>query len=261
MFTVKRKKQDIRQYLFVIKELVSREVKRKYARSYLGILWSVLNPLMTMAVLSMIFSSIFKRSIENYPIYFLTGNILWQLFSSSTNAAMTALVDNRTLLLKVKMPKQVFILARIYTAVTNFGYVCIAYVLMMLVFHIQPSVTMLLFLFDVVFLILFSMGVGYALSIAYVFFGDIKHLYSVILTLWMYMSAIFYPYESLNRLMQIVIGANPIYRYIAFARDVVMHQKIPESSEFFGIMLWGIASFLIGYRIFRKNENLVMQRI
>ena len=122
---MRKNKEELKQYYFVIKQLVDREIKRKYARSFLGVIWSVLNPLMTMAVMSMIFSTIFKRTIENYPIYYLTGTIFWQLFSGATNSAMTALVDNRTLLLKVKLPKQTFVLARIYTALTNFGYTCV----------------------------------------------------------------------------------------------------------------------------------------
>ena len=106
-----------RQYIFVIRELTSREIKRKYSRSYLGIVWSVLNPLLMMAVISLIFSQLFKRSIENYPIYYLTGNILWQLFTGATNAAMTALIDNKTMLIKVKLPMEIFVLARVYTDV------------------------------------------------------------------------------------------------------------------------------------------------
>ena len=92
--------QQRRQFAFVIRQLTARELKRKYARSYLGIVWSVLNPLLSMAVLSLIFSQLFRRSIENYPIYYLTGYILWQAFTGSTTAAMTALVDNKPLLLR-----------------------------------------------------------------------------------------------------------------------------------------------------------------
>lgn len=140
-----KSKEDRQQYCFVLKQMVSREVKRKYARSYLGIVWSVLNPLMSMAVMSLIFSTIFRRSIENFPIYYLTGTIFWQLFSGSTNSAMTALVDNRMMLMKVKLSKQTFVLARILTALTNFGYTCVAYILMLLVFHVRPGVYMLFF--------------------------------------------------------------------------------------------------------------------
>lgn len=256
-----RKSEEARQYFFVIKELVAREIKRKYARSFLGIIWSVLNPLMSMAVMSMIFSTIFKRSIENFPIYYLTGTIFWQLFSGATNSAMTALVDNKNLLLKVKLPKQTFVLARIYTALTNFGYTCIAYALMLLVFRIKPSVTMLLFPIVVLFTLLFSMGLGYLLSIIYVFFADIKYLYSILLTLWMYMSAIFYPYERTTEVMQKVIMMNPVFIFIYFARQIVMNRTVPEPIIWVKMIGWGVGMFVFGYYVFKKKENMVMQKV
>lgn len=256
-----KKRQERKQYQFAIKQLVSREVKRKYARSYLGIVWSVLNPLMSMAVMSMIFSTMFKRSIENFPIYYLTGSIFWQLFSTATNTAMSALVDNKSLLLKVKMPKQTFVVARVYTALTNFGYTCIAYLLMLIIFRVQPSWHFILFLIPVFFTLLFSMGVGYLLSILYVFFGDIKYLYSVILTLWMYLCAIFYPVEQLPDKMQQLINMNPMYVFIHFSRECILHQRIPEPMEWLKMILWGVLVFLFGYWFFKRKENTVMQKI
>ena len=110
------KKEKRRQYTFVIKELVSREIKRKYARSYLGIAWSVLNPLLSMIVITLIFSHMFHRAIENYPVYYLTGSVIWHMFTSGTNAAMTTLVDNKNMLIKVRLPMEIFVLARICTA-------------------------------------------------------------------------------------------------------------------------------------------------
>lgn len=258
---MKKQKEEIRQYYFVIKQLVSREIKRKYARSFLGIIWSVLNPLMYMAVMSMIFTTMFRRSIENYPIYFLTGMTIWQLFSGATNSAMNALVDNRMLLIKLKLPKQVFVLSRIYTAFINFAYTCIAYIMMLVVFRVKFSFCMLLFPIAIFFLLLFSMGIGYLLSIVYVFFADIKYLYSVILTLWMYLSAIFYPVDSLTPLMKTVIEANPVYVYIAFARECVMYQSCPEPGMWMKMIAWGIGSFFTGYYVFKRNENKVMQKI
>ncbi|MCM1193874.1 MAG: ABC transporter permease [Butyrivibrio sp.] len=249
------------QYLFAIKQLVSREVKRKYARSYLGIVWSVLNPLMSMAVMSMIFSTIFKRSIENFPIYYLTGIIFWNLFSGTTNSAMTALVDNRTMLMKVKLSKQTFVIARMFTALTNFGYTCVAYVLMLIIFRVRPNPYMLLFPINVLFIMLFSAGVGFMLSVFYVFFADIQYLYSVLLTLWMYMSAIFYPVNNLSTAMQWIIRKNPVYNYIEFARDIVLYGIMPEPVLWLKIIGWGILSFTVGYLIFKKKEDLVMQRL
>ena len=119
--------KERKQYFFVVHELVSRELKRRYSRSRLGILWSVLNPLLSMAVLSMLFSTMFRRSIENYPVYYLTGSLLWTLFSTGTNGAMTALTDNKALLLQVRLPKTIFPLARVWGAFLNLLYSLAAY--------------------------------------------------------------------------------------------------------------------------------------
>lgn len=255
------KTEQRKQYWFVIRELTSREIKRKYSRSKLGIVWSVLNPLLTMTVMSMIFSYMFKRSIAHYPVYYLCGSILWNLFTGSTNSAMTSLVDNRLMLIKVKFPMQIFILARVYTAVVNFLYSSIAFVAVVCVFRIFPT-PMWLFIPVVVFLLtVFALGIAYILATAYVFFGDVKHLYSVLLTLWLYMSAIFYPIEQLPDFLQKVIRFNPIYNYIDCLRSLVLHASMPTGTEIIKIIIWAASSYFIGYMIFRMNRNQIMQKL
>ena len=259
--SVIRRKNDLKQYAFVIQELTSREIKRKYARSSLGIIWSVLNPLLTMIVLSLVFSTMFWKSIQNFPVYYLTGQIFWTLFSGATNSAMTALVDNKNLLIQAKLPKQVFVLSRVYTSLVNFGYTCIAYILILLVFHIHPSITMMLLLVDVFFTLIFSMGIGFMLSVAYVFFADINYLYSVFLTLLMYLSAIFYPVDQLTEAMQVFIGCNPIYVSIAFARDCMMYGKVPEPMLWIKLIAWSVGSFVLGFVVFKAKENKVIEKV
>ena len=253
--------QQRRQFAFVVRQLTAREIKRKYARSYLGIVWSVLNPLLSMAVLSLIFSQLFRRSIENYPIYYLTGYILWQTFTGATNAAMTTLVDNKMLLLKVKFPMDLFILTRVYTALINLGYSLVAYVLMLVVFQVTPKWTMLFSPVVIFCLIVFSLGISYMLATAYVFFGDIKHLYSVVLTLWMYCSAIFYPVEQLQGLIRVVIWNNPLYTYIHCLRKAVMYGTLPDTVEFLQMILWAAAIYGLGYGIFRRCRSKILQKI
>ena len=160
-------KGRFRQYLFVIRELTGRELKRKYSRSKLGVVWSILNPLLNMIVLSMIFSTMFKRSIENFPVYYLCGSVLWGLFTTSTQTAMTSLVDNKQMLIKVKIPMQVFVISRVYTAFVNFIYSLIAFVPILLVFHIRLNETLLILPFIVLCELLFAMGISYALSVGY----------------------------------------------------------------------------------------------
>ena len=252
---------DILQYVFVIRELTSREIKRKYARSSLGIIWSVLNPLLMMVVMSLIFSTMFKRSIENFPIYYLTGQTIWGLFSGATNSAMTALVDNKTLLIKAKLPKHTFILSRVYTALVNFGYTCIAYILMLAIFRIKFSLTMLLFPIGILFGLLLSIGIGYLLATEYVFFADIKYLYGIFLTLLMYLSAIFYPVDNLPETVQKVVNMNPVYLVILFSRQCVMYGTVPEAWIWIRLAVWSIVSIAAGMIVFRIQENKIMQTI
>ena len=251
----------VKQYGFVVRELVSREIKRKYARSYLGILWSLLNPLLMMIVMSAIFSTMFRRSIENYPIYYLTGNIIFQLFSTATNTTMTCLVDNKQMLIKVKFPMQIFPLSRSVTALVNFGYSCIAYAAILIFFRIPLSVTMLFFPVIVAAAFLFALGVSYILSVAYVFFGDIKHLYSVFLTLLMYCSAIFYPVESITGWMQNFITMNPVYNYIACMRGCMLYATWPTQAQWIRMFSWAGGVFLIGFLVFQKGRNQIMQSV
>lgn len=259
--TKAEKRERRRQYKFVLKELVSREVKRKYARSYLGIIWSVLNPLLSMLVLSVIFSQMFRRAIEHYPVYYLTGSIIWSMFTSSTNAAMTTLLDNKSMLIKVKFPMRIFIMSRVYTALVNLGFSLIPYIGILIFFRIKISYTIILYPVIIGGLLLFSLGFSYILSIVYVFFGDIKYLYSVLLTLWMYCSALFYPVEILPERVKSLIILNPIFNYINCARKVVMYGQFPTNMEMIRLLAWSFGVFILGTVIFEKNKNKVMQKM
>ncbi len=259
--TRQEQSEQRKQYWFVIKELTSREIKRKYSRSYLGIVWSVLNPLLSMCVISLIFTQLFRRSIENFPIYYLTGSIIWTMFTGATNAAMTSLVDNKMLLIKVKFPMNIFILSRVYTSLVNFLYSLVAYVIMLVVFRVTPCWTMLFSPVIVLFLLLFSLGIAYILATAYVFFGDVKHLYSVLLTLWMYMSALFFPVDQLNGIVRLVIQVNPVFNYIDCMRTIVMRGKMPEATQVIYIMAWGTAMYVVGYLVFARHRNDIMKKL
>lgn len=254
-------KAALKQYFFVISQLTSREIKRKYARSYLGIAWSILNPLLSMTVLSMIFENLFRRSIENYPVYYLTGYILWQTFTEATTSAMTSIADNKSLLLKVKFPMELFILTRAYTALINLFYSLCAYTVILAVFRITPKWSMLILPYVIACLFLFSLGISYILSAAYVFFGDIKHLYSVLLTIWMYCSAIFYPAQQLQGIIYYVIRINPLYIYISCLRGAVMRGEFPDAFQTAVMAAYAGGMYLTGHLIFKNNRNRIMRKV
>ncbi|MCM1135935.1 MAG: ABC transporter permease [Clostridium sp.] len=255
------KNSRLRQYFFVIRELTGRELKRKYSRSKLGVIWSVLQPLLNMIVLSLIFSQMFKRSIENFPVYYLCGSVLWTLFTTSTQTAMTALVDNKKMLIKVQMPMQVFVISRVYTAFINFIYSLIAFIPILLVFHVRLNATVVFLPFIVAGELCFCVGVSYILSVGYVFFGDVGYLYGILLTFWMYLSALFYPINSLPVVMIKVVANNPIYLYIDGMRWIVLEGVFPPVRTTVKMIIWSVLAYLLGNLIFRKSKNKVMQKL
>lgn len=256
-----KKNSQLKQYFFVIKELTGRELKRKYSRSKLGIIWSVLSPLLSMIVISLIFSQMFRRSIEKFPVFYLCGNVLWSLFTTGTNTAMTALVDNKQMLIKVKIPMQVFVISRVYTAFINFIYSLIAFIPILIVFRVRLNWTILFLPVVVLLELLFVIGFSMMLSVGYVFFGDLKHLYGIVLTLWMYLSALFYPVNSLPGMMVMVVGNNPVYLFIDAMRWIVLEGSLQPWTSFLKMVIWSAGMYLTGTWIFRKRKNKVMQKM
>ena len=260
-FFDEREKQNTKQYWFAIRELTGRELKRKYARSYLGVVWSVLSPLFNMIVLSLIFSYMFRRNIENFPVYYLIGGTIWTLFRTATDSAMTALVDNKQLLIRAKLPKYTFILSRIYTALIIYLYSIIPLIAIIVFFGIHITVKALLIIPVLALVTLFSTGIGFILSIVYVFFADIKYLYSILLTAWMYLSALFYPVSVMPDFMQEVIGYNPIFLAIDISRTVLQYGELPPILEWIKLFIFAVVFLFFGILIFLKSENHVMTKV
>ncbi len=250
-----------KQQWFILTQLTKRELKRRYARSYLGVLWSVLHPLLSMLLLSFLFSGMFRRSIENYPIYYLSGYLIWQTFATASTTALTALADNRALLLKAQLSLQLLILARVYTAFVNLAYSFGVYLFLLLVFGIplHPRLLLALFLFALLFL--FSLGISYLLAGAYVFFGDVKHLYSVLLTLWMYCSALFYPASQLEGFIAAVVAVNPLFCFIDALRTLVLQAQTPSLAAFALLIVYSVGAYGVGSRVFRSLQRAIAARL
>ena len=165
----------LKQYIFVIRELTAREIKRKYSRSVLGIMWSVLNPLLYMIVMSLVLSG-YTLDKKLYPVYYITGFTLWTMFSTSTSTSMSAFEDNRDLFQKSKLPREIFVLSRVYTAFVNLGFSCIALVLVLICFRISLNWTIVILFVDVLFELIFTIGVSFLLATIYVFYKDIQYI-------------------------------------------------------------------------------------
>lgn len=228
---------DLHKNKFLFEELVKRDFKKKYKRTVLGFLWSMLSPLMMLSVMSFVFSQFFGRSIEYYVVYILAGQIVFAYFSESTNAGMVALLGNASIFSKINVPKYLFVLSRNISALINFGLTILIFFAFVFGYGIKPSLTMLFIFYPVICLILFNYGVGLVLSALYIFFRDMQYLYSLLLQVVMYGSAIFYSIDILSKDLQTVFYFNPLYVYITFIRESVIYGRTPE------LLLWVLGLF------------------
>lgn len=178
----------LKKDLFILKQLVTKDFKLKYRRSVLGVAWSVLNPLLMMIVMSIVFSFLFRNNIENYPLYLIIGNITFALMGDSTSAALTSIIDAAPLLKKVKVNRFVFPVQKVLFALVNFGFSLIAVAIVMLFFRVAPTAHLLWLPVCLLLLMIFCIGIGLIIGSLSVFFRDIIHLWSVILTAWTYLT-------------------------------------------------------------------------
>lgn len=246
---------QIFKYKYLISELVKRDIKIKYRRSVLGMLWSVLNPLFFIGITYIVFSTLFKSSIKNFPLYAMTGQLLFSFFVESTTMAMTSIIGNGSLIKKVYIPKQVFPVARVLSSFVNTGFSLIAFIIVIFITRADIYWTYLLIPIPFVFIFIFSIGISLILSSLAVFFRDMIHLYGVFTTMLMYLTAIYYPIEIIPEKIRGIIALNPIYQFIRIFRSLVLEGEIPSLENFSFCAGIALVSLLAGIYIFKKREN------
>ena len=186
-------KNNLFKYKWLLQELVIRDLKIKYRRSVLGYLWSVLNPLLMMLVLTVVFSTVFRFDIPNYPVYVLTGQLLFSFYNESTTMAMDSILTGASLIKKVYLPKYIFPLSKVLSTFVTMLFSLIALFIVMIVTDAEFHVTLILLPVAFLYMLIFSLGVSLILSVSVIYFRDIKHLYGVFLSALNYLTPIFYP--------------------------------------------------------------------
>ena len=244
-----------RRNLFILETLVTKDFKLKYRRSFLGVLWSVLNPLLMMVVMSAVFSYMFRFSIPNYPLYLILGQILFTLMSDATGAAMSSIIDAAGLIKKIRVEKMLFPLEKACFSMVNFLFSAIAAVIVMIYFQIFPTLNLLFLPILLICVLLFSVGLGLILSSLAVFFRDTIHLWGVILTAWTYATPIFYPLDLLPPSLITAMEFNPMYQYITYFRDIMMNGITPSLEQNLICIGMAVVTFAIGFIVFRKTEH------
>lgn len=251
-----RQMREFWKYKDLLKQLVSRDIKLKYRRSVLGYLWSVLNPLLIMIVMSVVFSTMFKRNIENFPVYLFCGQLLFNFMNTSTHQAIFSITGNAALLKKTYVPKYIFTVSKITSGMVDFVLSLGALVIVMLATRAEFTWYCLLFPLVVLQLYVFCVGLGLFLAQANVFFRDIQYIYNAVTTAWMYLTPIFYPIESLpDWLIWGIKHLNPMYFYVGQFRDLVYYGRMPGHMIVTAGVVTAVVMLLIGICSFRKSQD------
>lgn len=257
---VSHARNDFEKDLFVLKQLVTKDFKIKYRRSFLGVAWSVLNPLLMMVVMSVVFSTLLGSNIEHFPLYLILGNITYSLMSDSTSKAVTSILEAAPLLKKVKIDRFVFPVQKVLFALVNFAFSLIAVAFVMLWFRVVPTWHLIWLPVCLGLLMVFCIGIGLILSAATVFFRDVIHLWSVVLTAWNYLTPVFWDFQMLlDRGAPAwtigIVKMNPMYGFVTFMRDIVLWQQNPSLEILALCAVWSVVMLAIGIFVFRKTEQ------
>ena len=246
---------SISKYGFLIKQLVSRDFKTKYKRSMLGICWSLLNPILTMAVQYIIFSTIFRQNIENFPLYLLCGSVLFTFFTDSAGNGLMSIVGNASLITKVYVPKYIYPVSKVLSTAINLLLSMIPLLIVVLVTGAPVTKAYLLIPFVVVCVIIFCIGMSFLLSSAMVFFRDTQFLWGVVTILWMYATPLFYPETIIPRHFRSILVWNPMYHYVSFLRAIMLNGISPYLYEYVYCIGFSLAALLCGIAVYKKTED------
>ena len=243
------------RYGFLIRQLVSRDFKTKYKRSALGMAWSFLNPLLTMSVQYVVFSTLFKSDIPNYPVYLLSGIVFFNFFNEAVSMGMTSITGNASLIKKVYMPKYIYPVSRILSSLVNFALAIIPLLLVMVITGTAFTPALLLLIFDMLCLLGFVTGMSLLLTTSMTFFQDTQFLWGVISMMWMYMTPLFYPESIIPAQFLTAYHMNPMYQYITFARICIIDGLSPEPMAYLWCILSSMVVLGLGILTFKRQQD------
>lgn len=253
---------NFKKYAFLMEQLVMRDFKVKYKRSVLGVLWSLLYPILMMSVMAIVFSQMFSVRVEgvNYLVYLMTGLVMYNYFSEASNTAMTSIVTNFQLMTKVYIPKYIFPLSKCLFVGINFLLTLIPLLVIILFTgsgdtkcYINIYYLILPYIFICLFI--FALGIGFLVSAISVFLRDVFYIYGIILTIWQYFTPIFYDITMLPENLQTIFKLNPLYIFINSARDIILFSKAPSVTTLLSCGLIAICTLLIGGIVFKKKQD------
>lgn len=252
--------RELWRYRNLVYQLVRRDIVTRYKRSVLGIAWTMLNPLGMTIVLSIVFSQVFGAK-GSYPVYVLSGLMPWTFFAQATNACMVGLVWGGNLLKRIYIPRTVFAVSAIGTGLVNMILSLVPLLAVMLFYDVPLKPAALFLPVPILFLAMFSLGLGLLLSSIAIHFADVAEMYQIILTAWMYLSPVIYTIEFIPEQWMWLVRINPMYYLINLFRAFIYEGRFPSLGEYLVSGGIALAMLLVGWLLFARRADEFAYRV
>jgi len=243
------------KYKDFLAAVVKRDIKKKYYKSYLGVFWTVLRPLFMTLVISIVFSTLFKRALPNYPLYYLTGNLLFHFNSDSTSVALNSIMKNSGIIRKIYIPKYMFVISDLTVSLINLLFSFIPMIGVVLFTGVKITWLWLFIPFVLILQFIFTLGLCLILAAYGVFFRDLPHLYGILVMVWMYFTPLFYPISIIPEKFLFIWELNPMVNYIGIFRDIVYYVTIPSMQNIIVAFVYGVLTLTLGCVIFNESQE------
>ena len=266
------------RYRYLLRNLVVRDVKVRYKNSFLGVLWSLLNPLLMMLVYTVLFTILFGgNQVRQYPIFVLVALIPWQFLSTTVMGGTGSVTGNASLIKKVYFPRLLLPTSKMFSALVNFFFAFVVLVILLYVFDIGLTVHALWVPAILLTQIIFMLGLVFMLATAQTFYRDTMMILEVAILAWFFLTPIFYPYERFQEyteLMGIALNParwmrwlNPMASIVDSYRTVLWGNMNSEGPVSMDPLMLGrtfvtaVIFLVIGYLVFVKSEHLFGEKL
>jgi len=253
--------RELYRYRDLLWRLVHRDLTIRYKRSTLGFLWTMLNPLLMMLVLTIVFSNLFRFQIAHYPVYLLSGTLLYGFFQWGTSQAIHSIIWGGDLMGKIYLPKTIFVAAAMLVSLVNLLLALVPLAIIMAINGCSFNLALLFLPISISLTFVFALGIGLFIATLAVFFADITDIYSISLTILTYLTPIFYPIGVVPDRYRILIQLNPMYYFVELFREPIHGGVLPEGELILRAAVIALGAFLIGWWFFTKKSDEFAYRV
>ncbi|MCW1969640.1 MAG: ABC transporter permease [Anaerolineae bacterium] len=258
---VKRTGDDIVKYRHALKNIVTSMVQQRYRRSFFGVLWSFFNPLLNLAIMTVVFSLMFSQDPLKFSIYQMSGIVTWTFLSASINSGTQAFIHAEGYLKKLYVPKILFPLVTICNELVNFFFGLLGYYSIGLIFGLHLSRTHLLLPVAMLVLAIFSLGITLILSSITVYFRDISHFVQVILQGFMWFTPIYFKLDFIPEASRHLFSYSPFYYLVTLMRRLIYDNQFPSLAEWLIPIGIALFSLILGLWVLKKCERTLIYRL